>query len=282
MSELRDYYETLEVHPRARPEIIEKAYRVLALHYHPDVHPPERRAWAEEMMKEINTAYRTLRDPERRARYDALLGLGRSTAAARVDPRIKCFNHPKEPQVAVCTQCQRPICGKCAIEIWERTLCLGCAAVMYAQQHPEAMASPSSQLHAPSMGWRGLAFFYGVWGLSLWGAGSLLFRLVAPGAVERNAWLATFSLLILGGIGGLALWNGTTRGICRECGTVNTLHDFRIHAPWAEFWQPSQVCWTCGCLFGPGEVQNWLGQWVRRWFPRRAEVASSPENRQGG
>lgn len=270
MNKPRDYYEILEVHPRARPEIIEKAYRVLALHYHPDVHPPERRAWAEERMKEINAAYRTLRDPEKRARYDALLGLGRSTAASLADPQIKCFNHPKEPSVAVCSRCQRPICGQCAIEIWERTLCLGCAAAIYAQRHPEAAPTPPP---APAMGLGGLAFFYLLWGLCLWGAGSLAFRLAVPGAVQQSAGLGVLSVAILGVVGGLALWNGTTGGVCRECGTVNTLHDFRRQAPWAEFWQPPPACRACGCLFGAGEIHNRLGKWFRERVPRRP-----PEN----
>ena len=47
------YYDILEVSPRASKEVIEKAYRVLAKKYHPDVNPPEQREQCEEYMKAI-------------------------------------------------------------------------------------------------------------------------------------------------------------------------------------------------------------------------------------
>ena len=64
----RDYYEVLEVGREASEEDIKKAYRKLALKYHPDRNPgnPE----AEQKFKEAAEAYDVLRDPERRARYD--------------------------------------------------------------------------------------------------------------------------------------------------------------------------------------------------------------------
>ena len=63
-----DYYAILQVHPNAEKEVINAAYRRLALKYHPDVNPaPE----APERMKEINTAYQVLSDPTKRASYDA-------------------------------------------------------------------------------------------------------------------------------------------------------------------------------------------------------------------
>ena len=62
-----DYYELLQVSPKADPEIIEAAYRRLALKYHPDHNPsPE----AVRKMQAINAAYATLKDPQRRAEYD--------------------------------------------------------------------------------------------------------------------------------------------------------------------------------------------------------------------
>lgn len=64
------YYDILEVSPRASKEVIEKAYRVLAKKYHPDVNPPEQRAQCEEYMKAINVACETLIDDDKRRQYD--------------------------------------------------------------------------------------------------------------------------------------------------------------------------------------------------------------------
>ena len=69
-TEKRDYYEILGVKRDATPEEIKKAYRKLALEYHPDRHPPEKRKWAEEKFKEISEAYEVLMDPEKRRIYD--------------------------------------------------------------------------------------------------------------------------------------------------------------------------------------------------------------------
>ena len=67
MPENEDLYEILQVHPSAHPDVIQAAYRRLALLYHPDRNPsPE----AAEMMKRLNLAYETLSDPDRRAAYD--------------------------------------------------------------------------------------------------------------------------------------------------------------------------------------------------------------------
>jgi molecular chaperone DnaJ len=49
---MRDYYEVLQVSPDADPEVIEKAYRVLARKRHPDARAGDRRA--HEMMVELN------------------------------------------------------------------------------------------------------------------------------------------------------------------------------------------------------------------------------------
>jgi len=82
MTTKRDYYEILEVETRASTEEIKKAYRVLALKYHPDRNPgnPE----AEEKFKEATEAYEILGDPQKRARYDRYghAGVGRAGAAA--------------------------------------------------------------------------------------------------------------------------------------------------------------------------------------------------------
>ena len=64
----RDYYEVLGVSRSCGDEDLKKAYRKLALKYHPDKNPGDKEA--EERFKEIGEAYQILADPERRSRYD--------------------------------------------------------------------------------------------------------------------------------------------------------------------------------------------------------------------
>jgi curved DNA-binding protein len=68
--EYKDYYNTLGVDRKASEEDIKRAYRKLALQYHPDRNPGDTKA--EERFKEINEAYQVLSDPAKRARYDQL------------------------------------------------------------------------------------------------------------------------------------------------------------------------------------------------------------------
>lgn len=70
--EFQDYYEVLGVVRTASGDDIKKAYRRLALQWHPDRHPAERREAAEAKFKRISEAYEVLSDPEKRKRYDEL------------------------------------------------------------------------------------------------------------------------------------------------------------------------------------------------------------------
>jgi curved DNA-binding protein len=64
-----DYYKTLGVEKNADAEAIKKAYRKLALKYHPDRNPNNREA--EEKFKKISEAYAVLSDPENRKQYES-------------------------------------------------------------------------------------------------------------------------------------------------------------------------------------------------------------------
>lgn len=68
MEEKRDYYEVLGVTKTASEDEIKKAYKKLAIKYHPDRNPDNKEA--EEKFKEAAEAYEVLSDPEKKAKYD--------------------------------------------------------------------------------------------------------------------------------------------------------------------------------------------------------------------
>lgn len=72
MKSTDNYYEILEVNENASIEVIDKAYRVLAKKYHPDVYTGDKKE-AERIMKKLNEAYDVLSDESKRSNYDFIL-----------------------------------------------------------------------------------------------------------------------------------------------------------------------------------------------------------------
>jgi len=71
----KDYYGILGVPRNASDAEIKKAYRKLAMQYHPDRNPGKEK-WANEKFKEINEAYGVLGDPQKRRQYDQFGTIG--------------------------------------------------------------------------------------------------------------------------------------------------------------------------------------------------------------
>lgn len=67
-----NYYEILQVSPKASPAVIRMAYKALALEYHPD---KNHGSTNEDLMKQINIAYSVLSDTSKRNEYDEILGM---------------------------------------------------------------------------------------------------------------------------------------------------------------------------------------------------------------
>src|SRR4051812_12158665 len=68
MATKRDYYEVLGVTRNANADDVKKAYRKLAVQFHPDKNPGDKKA--EEHFKELSEAYEVLSDPQKRQMYD--------------------------------------------------------------------------------------------------------------------------------------------------------------------------------------------------------------------
>ena len=68
--EYKDYYKILGIDKKAGQDEVKKAYRKLAVKYHPDKNAGDKQA--EDRFKEISEAYEVLKDPEKRKQYDRL------------------------------------------------------------------------------------------------------------------------------------------------------------------------------------------------------------------
>ncbi|WP_299818604.1 DnaJ domain-containing protein [uncultured Pontibacter sp.] len=95
----RNYYSVLGISPTATTQEVKAAYKRLAIKYHPDKN--QGNVLAEEMFKQINTAYQTLANPNKRARYDLRLQYQRERQRVlrqqpvyQQDPRYSQTRHP--------------------------------------------------------------------------------------------------------------------------------------------------------------------------------------------
>jgi DnaJ domain/PilZ domain len=88
-----DYYEVLQLNPKADMETVHRVYRIMAARFHPD--NPE--SGDQERFLLMSEAYRILGDPERRAQYDALRGSERPRALPLFQARA--FVDEKEGEV---------------------------------------------------------------------------------------------------------------------------------------------------------------------------------------
>lgn len=259
-----DLYETLQVHHRAIPEVIDKAYRVLVRKYHPDVHPPEKRQWAHGQMTRLNVAYDVLSDPEQRAEYDAARRLGRTGAEFAgvdevVDRSIKCFNHPKRPSIKFCWHCGRPICAECfGGESHGHTICVPCQVLIDRDRHwragEEAAPAERPRTGAP-MATGGVVLHYALvailFGAILWSVHAIA---LAFGNTPEQALILVIGLAVVFVV--LVVQRLTWRVICPECGKTIGHADFRSTAPWSEFLAPQPVCPQCMHRFSSGELNQ--------------------------
>src|SRR3954465_15669306 len=97
-TEKRDYYEVLGLAREATVDDIKKAYRRMAVKYHPDKNPGD--ADAEEKFKEAAEAYGVLSDDEKRARYDPFAHQGVAAAASGARGAAQAPSTPFSPPLS--------------------------------------------------------------------------------------------------------------------------------------------------------------------------------------
>lgn len=69
----KNYYQILQIDVNASPEIVEKAYKTLVKKYHPDLQDETQKKVFQEILKEINEAYETLSNTQKRKEYNTYL-----------------------------------------------------------------------------------------------------------------------------------------------------------------------------------------------------------------
>lgn len=109
MPQVRNYYEMLGVDKNAPSDEIKRAYRTLAIKYHPDRNLGNKAA--EEKFKDINEAYEVLSDQTRRVQYDQSISRNKSGAFSnfgRNNNRAATKNANSDRRVRVDTQDYRP------------------------------------------------------------------------------------------------------------------------------------------------------------------------------
>src|SRR5207245_2701426 len=103
----RDYYEILGVSRSASEDDVKKAYRKLALKYHPDRNPEDRHE-AEERFKEISEAYQVLRYDLEISFEEAAFGCEKTIAVPRLSTCDTCRGRGAKPGTSprTCPQCR--------------------------------------------------------------------------------------------------------------------------------------------------------------------------------
>jgi len=261
-----DYYEILQVHDRALPEVVDKVYRLLARKYHPDVHPASKKAWAQGKMTQLNIAYDVISNPARRVEYDfrRRYGPGRSRHRAGADERadtdrtLKCFNHPKRSSVNFCWHCGRPICAECLAGDREgRTICVPCAELLdrEARWRPGEdfdEDEPVDRVGRP-MGPGGVLLYYSFMTALLAAICWAVYQVALAFANSPQQAIALVTgLAVVFAV--LVIQRLTWRVICPRCSRAVSHAGFRAGAPWREFLAPRPTCPFCGRRFRPGEM----------------------------
>jgi len=98
---MADFYQILEIERDASDEEIKKAYRKLAMQYHPDRNDGAKEA--EEQFKAITEAYDVLRDPQKRATYDRFGEAG--LRARQVGHQLRTLGPADSPEADEAVRC---------------------------------------------------------------------------------------------------------------------------------------------------------------------------------
>lgn len=113
-----DYYEVLQVHPRASQRVIQKAYRTLMEELHPD------RGGEPADAKRLNEAYEVLSDPEKRKTYDRKRGkrhpFDKERAASAEGVIVPCPACGVKNRVRSLVKISQAICSRCATPLIPR------------------------------------------------------------------------------------------------------------------------------------------------------------------